>query len=173
MWRSYRDRAAGDFVTARSFSHKNNFSGEKSFATRYRSSVHPMIVRDEVVQEIKIRSNSGTARKHDLRKGDLVRDFENFNFLHVEIRRTREKRGRVQSGVVRVTVAKVASVAVTLSVAAIGNINVAKVWTGVETTIDCVVLLFSLQRKSPRRDFVRILQREKETLHTRIGLALP
>jgi hypothetical protein len=42
--------------------------------------------------------------------GRLVRDFENFNFLHLEIPRTREKHCPVQSGVVRVTVSKSVSV---------------------------------------------------------------
>jgi hypothetical protein len=36
-------------------------------------------------------------------------------------------------------------------------------------TTDCLVLSFGLQRKSPRRDVARILQREKETLQTRVS----
>jgi hypothetical protein len=42
------------------------------------------------------------------------------------------------------------------------------VWT--EITFDCPVILFGVQRKSPRRDVVRIRQREKETLQTRVCL---
>jgi hypothetical protein len=39
-------------------------------------------------------------------------------------------------------------------------------------TKDCLVLPFGVQRKSPRRDVVRIPQREKETLQTRVGLSV-
>jgi hypothetical protein len=35
------------------------------------------------------------------------------------------------------------------------------------------VLLVGLQREFPRREVVRILHREKETLQTRIGLERP
>jgi hypothetical protein len=51
-----------------------------------------------MVQEINFGSNSGGARKQDLGKGGLVRDFENFHFFHLEIPRTREKRVVVEHG---------------------------------------------------------------------------
>jgi hypothetical protein len=79
--------------------------------------------------------------------------------------RTREKRFPYQSGVVRVTVAKL-SVTVSVCVAVIGHTNVEKVWTPSVRTPDCRVLLFGLQRKSPRREVVRILQREKVWIPT-------
>jgi hypothetical protein len=73
------------------------------------------------------------------RKRGLVRDFENFNFLHLEIRRTREKRFPVESGVVGVTAAKL-SPTVGVCAAVIVNTNVTKVWTAVGMTTDCQVL---------------------------------
>jgi hypothetical protein len=60
------------------------------------------------------------------RKGALVRDFENFNFLGSETLRTGEKRVPAQSGVVGVPFAKVESVTVAVCAAAIGNTNVNK-----------------------------------------------
>jgi hypothetical protein len=39
-------------------------------------------------------------------EGGFVRDFENFTFLHVEMRQLREKRVPIQSGVVGGTIAK-------------------------------------------------------------------
>jgi hypothetical protein len=98
-------------------------------------------------------------------KGVLDSDFEHLNFLHLERLRTRENRVISQSGVVRVSVAKVISVTVSVCVAVIVNSNViTKLCTVNGTTKDCAAFLFGLQRKSPRRDVVRILQREKETL---------
>jgi hypothetical protein len=88
----------------------------------------------------------------------------------LEILRTREKRLPDLSGVVGVIVVKVASEAVGACVAVIVNPNVPKDWTFLGITTDYHVILSGLQRKSPRRDVVRILQREKETLHTYIGL---
>jgi hypothetical protein len=106
-------------------------------------------------------------------KGGFVRDFENFNFLHLEMRRTREKRFPVQSGVVGVVLAKAVSVTIGGCAAVIPNTNVTKVWTAFGITIDCVVPFFGLQRKSPRREVVRILQCEKETLQTRVAFSFP
>jgi hypothetical protein len=106
-------------------------------------------------------------------KRGLVCDFENFNFLHLEIRRTREKHSPVQSGVVRVNGAKAESPTVRVCIAVIANTNVMKVGGPFGPTIDCLVLLFGLQRKSPRRVVARILQHEKETLQTRISFHLP
>jgi hypothetical protein len=63
----------------------------------------------EAVHAINLKSNSGTARKHDWRKGGLFRDFEDLDFLHLETERARQKRFPVQSGVVRVTLAKAES----------------------------------------------------------------
>jgi hypothetical protein len=54
------------------------------------------IEKEEAVQAINFTSNSGTARKHDWRKGGLFRDFENFYFLHSGIDRPREKRHQSQ-----------------------------------------------------------------------------
>jgi hypothetical protein len=45
-----------------------------------------LLEREEAAKEINVRSTSGTARKQLWRKGGLVRDFEHFNFLHLEIR---------------------------------------------------------------------------------------
>jgi hypothetical protein len=59
-------------------------------------------------------------------KGGLLCDFENFNFLHLEIQRTHEKPEPVHSGVVGVTVAKAGSVIVGVCAAVIGNTNIAK-----------------------------------------------
>jgi hypothetical protein len=75
-------------------------------------------------------------RSYGSPRGDLVRDFENFNLLHLEILRTREKRRPVQSGVVRVNDAKVLSATVSACVAVIGNTNVTKVWTPIGITND-------------------------------------
>jgi hypothetical protein len=61
--------------------------------------------------------------------GRLVPDFENFNFLHLEILRTREKRLPVQSGVVGVTFAKDGCVTASVCVAVTGNTNVTIEWT--------------------------------------------
>jgi heme exporter protein D len=89
----------------------------------------------------------------------------------LELGRTREKCVPSQSGVVGVTFAKVLSVTVGVCIAVSFNTETArKVWTAAGITTDCLVLHFLLQRKTPRRDVVRILQREKETLQTRIGL---
>jgi hypothetical protein len=76
--------------------------------------------------------------------GRLVRDFENFNFRHLEIPRTREKRFSVQSGVIRVTVATAVSVTARVCVAFIANSTVIKVWTAVGVTIDCQVVFVGL-----------------------------
>jgi hypothetical protein len=100
----------------------------------------------------------------------LVCHFENFNFLHLEIPVTREKRVPGQSGVVGVIHAK-ASATVGVCVAFILNSKTtSKEWAPVGFTTDCLVLLFGHQRKCPRRQVVRILQREKETVQTRVGL---
>jgi hypothetical protein len=108
------------------------------------------------VQEINFKTIQKQYANTIWRKGDLVRDFENFNFLHLKIPRTREKRFPAQSGVVGVSLAKVISETVGVCVAVIGNNNVKKAWTVVGTTNDCPVLLFGLQRKSLCRDVVSI-----------------
>jgi hypothetical protein len=85
--------------------------------------------------------------------------------------RTRENDFPVQFGVVDVRLAKGSG---SVYVAVIGNINVrtsftpssTKKWTSIETTPNSLMLLFSLQWKFPRREVVRILQREKKTLLT-------
>jgi hypothetical protein len=69
---------------------------------------------EEVVQEINLRSIQEQHANRIWRKGDLVRDFEDFNFLHFEMLRTREKRVLVQSDVVGVTLAKVFNMTVTI-----------------------------------------------------------
>jgi hypothetical protein len=92
----------------------------------------------------------------------LVGDFEHFNFLPLEFSPTREKHLPVQSGVVGVTATKVHSVT-KVFVALIRNSDVIKPWTPAGMTNDCIVLPLGFQRKSPRREVVRILQREKET----------
>jgi hypothetical protein len=76
--------------------------------------------------------------------GRLVHDFENVNFLHSEIPRTRENRFPVQSGVVRPTVAKAVNGTARVCVAFIANSNIITVWTAVAVTIDCQVVLFGL-----------------------------
>jgi hypothetical protein len=88
----------------------------------------------------------------------------------VEILRTRENDMRLQSGVVGLMIAK-ENVALGACFAVIGNSNpTTKPWTVSGITTDGVLLLFSHQRKSRRRDVVRILQRDKETLQTVIRL---
>jgi hypothetical protein len=104
---------------------------------------------------------------------DLVSDFEHFNFPRLEIWRTREKRLSVQIAVVDVTLAEVRSATVGVCVALIENTHVINVWTPVLTTTYCLVPLFGFQVKSPRPDVVRILQREKKTLQTRVSFKLP
>jgi hypothetical protein len=88
------------------------------------------------------------------------------DFLHCERPRTRENSVLGQTGVVRVRTA-----AVGVYVAVTGNLNVITVWTALGTTINCLVLLFALQRKFPRRETVRILQSKEKTLQTRISHA--
>jgi hypothetical protein len=129
------------------------------------------IEREEPVEDINFGSDWEQPASTIWRTGGLVRDFEHFNFLHLEPRRTCERNRPIQSGVFGVTAAKGPSLTEGVCVAIIGNTNVPKVWTVEEITIDCHVLLFGLQRKSPRRDVGRILQREKETLQTRVGSA--
>jgi hypothetical protein len=102
-------------------------------------------------------------------KGCLVCDLEDFDVFDLEFPRTRENDKLVQFGVVGVRAAK-GSVTVGVCAAVIGNSHSIKVWTPFGITRDCLVLLFRLQRKSPRRDVVRILQREKKTLLTVIRL---
>jgi hypothetical protein len=96
-------------------------------------------------------------------KGGLVCDLEDFDFLHCEIVRTRENSHAVQVGVVRVRVVK-RTVTVGVCVAVIGNTNVTKAWTPLGATPDCFVLPFGHQRKFPRREIARILQRKKKTV---------
>jgi hypothetical protein len=102
-------------------------------------------------------------------KSCLVCDLEDFDFFNLEIPPTREKDNLIQSGVIRVSDAK-ASATVNICVAVIGNSNVIKVWTSFGITNDCPILHFVLQRKSPRPDIVRILQRENKTPQTVIRL---
>jgi hypothetical protein len=100
--------------------------------------------------------------------GSLVRDCENFKFLHFKTHRTRNKRSPVQSDVVDVTRAKAVFRNVSVCFAIIGNTNVTQAWTAFGTRIDCLVLLLGHQRKSRRREVVRIVQRENETHQTRV-----
>jgi hypothetical protein len=102
-------------------------------------------------------------------KGCLVHDLEDFDFLHSEPLRIREKSCPGQAGVVRVREAKISGT-VGISVAVPGNPDVIKGWTPRGMTPDCKVLLFCLQRKFSRWEVVRILQREKKTLQTQIAL---
>jgi hypothetical protein len=81
----------------------------------------------------------------------------------LEKQRTRENRVPVQFGVVGVTVANV-SPTVGVCVAVIVNTNASQSWASMGRRIDCVVSYDGFQCKSLRRDVVRILQREKETL---------
>jgi hypothetical protein len=118
----------------------------------------------------KLKTEVRKLRRAGFSRNCLVCDFEHFNFLHLEILRTREKRLPVQSGVVGVTAAKIARATVSACIAVIVNTNVIKACAPAGTTTDCQVLLFGLQRKPPRREVARILQPEKETLQTRIGL---
>jgi hypothetical protein len=99
----------------------------------------------------------------------LVRDFENFNFLHLELQRSREKRISIQSGVVGVTAAEESATS-SAYVGAIANTDVTEVGTALARTIDCLLPFLCLQPKSPRGAVVRILQREKETPETHVGL---
>jgi hypothetical protein len=108
-------------------------------------------------------------------KGCLVCNLEDFDFFDLEIVRTRENDILFQSGVVGVTSAKL-SVTVGVCVAIVENTDVTttpEAWTESGNTPDCLVLPFDLQRKSLRRDAVRILQRENKTLLTVIRLKLP
>jgi hypothetical protein len=91
-------------------------------------------------------------------KGGLVCDLEDFDFVHCEIARTRENSFPIQAGVGRVNAAKgTATVGVTANKNAI-----AKDWADRGITNDCSLLRFALQRKFPRREIVRILQRKKK-----------
>jgi hypothetical protein len=103
------------------------------------------------------------------RFGISVAELENSNFIHLKQLRTREKNVVVHSSVVGVSVAKVVNASHDVFIAVIGNKNVTKVWTATGITTDRSVLLFGLQRKSPHRCVVRILQRENETLSSRVG----
>jgi hypothetical protein len=95
----------------------------------------------------------------------LVCDLEDFNFFDFDFLRTRENDVPGQSGVVGVNGAQVTPTA-GACVSVIVNNNVLNVWTEFGITNDCPALLVGSQRKSPRRDVVRILQREKETFQT-------
>jgi hypothetical protein len=82
---------------------------------------------------------------------------------------TRENSFPVQAGVVRVREATGTATA-GVCVAVIGNTNVTKVRTATKITRERSVLLFGVQRKCPRREIVRILQRKNKILETRIYL---
>jgi hypothetical protein len=101
-------------------------------------------------------------------KRHLFCDLEDFDLLHAEMLRACENRVLLQSDVIAVNDPKRSETS-GASIALIGNINVTKVWTQSGITPDCPPLHFGLQPKSPRRDVVRILQREKETPQTGIG----
>jgi hypothetical protein len=98
----------------------------------------------------------------------LSSDLEDLDFFDLEILRTRENDVSVQSGLVDVRDAKVSFIA-GVPVAIIANNHVtSKDWTPFGITLVCVLLLLGPQRKPPRRDAVRILQREKKTFLTAI-----
>jgi hypothetical protein len=101
--------------------------------------------------------------------GPFFRDFENFNFFHLEILGTREKHLPVQSGDARITPAKPSAI-VNACVAVMGSAEAMKVCAHVGITTDWPNLPFGLQRKPPRRDVVQILQRERKTFQTRSPL---
>jgi hypothetical protein len=110
--------------------------------------------------------DSRSAGEQELRgKYCLVCDFEDFNFFDLQILRTCENDSPAKSSVVGVSGAK-GSPTEGVCVAVTANKNVRKVWTASGITIDCPMLLFGLQCKSPGRDVVGILQREKKTLQT-------
>jgi hypothetical protein len=107
------------------------------------------------------------------RESFLSGDFKDFNFFHLEFRRTREKCLPFQSSVVRVSVTGPIikeGVTVGICIAVLANTHVKEVWTGEGITHDRLVLHFGPQPKSSRWDVPRIFQREKETLQTRVGL---
>jgi hypothetical protein len=106
--------------------------------------------------------------------GCLRTNLENINFLHLEMCQTCEKSVTTlisdDAGVVDLPFTRATSESLPICIAVVENGNVTETWTQVRTTTDCIPVGF--HRKSPRRDVVRILQREKETLQTRVDLVL-
>jgi hypothetical protein len=106
-------------------------------------------------------------------KSRLVCDLKDFDFLHCELLCAREQ--VPESGVVRTfavtPVSANVSPTASVCVAVIGNINaITKYWTQFGITNDCQLLPFRRQREFPRRDAVRIPQREEETPQAIVAL---
>jgi hypothetical protein len=76
-----------------------------------------------------------------------VGDFEQFNLLHVESRRTGAKRLPVASGVTGITGAKAVSGTGNVCAAVLIDANARKDWTAAIMTIDCFILFpaFNIQ----------------------------
>jgi hypothetical protein len=89
--------------------------------------------------------------------------FEDFNFLHWEILRTREDSRPVIFGVICVVNSQ-GSLIVLMCIAFVVNNDITKVWTQTGMTTDCILKLSSLESKCPRRNVAGITQREQETL---------
>jgi hypothetical protein len=105
----------------------------------------------------------GRTRKRFLVKFRLGCNLQDFNFFDLESRRTRENDLPVQPGVVGVRVAKLSGAGICVAAIVNPNVNSAtKTWTKFGITTDRPFLRFSFQRKSPCRDVVRILHREKK-----------
>jgi hypothetical protein len=102
--------------------------------------------------------------------GEQDLGLEDFDFLHSEKRGLRENSAPAQASVVRESAVKAAGTA-GIGVAVIANITVIKVWTQRGITKDCLAFPFGLQRELARREMVRILQRKRKTLQTRICLS--
>jgi hypothetical protein len=115
--------------------------------------------------------NSESRKNRIWVKSCLLCNLEDFNFFDLEKYRTRENDLLGQSGVVDVRAAQM-SVTVSVCVAVIINKNAIEIWITIGTILDCLVLVFGLQRKFLRRNVVRILQREKKTFLTVIRFPL-
>jgi hypothetical protein len=97
-----------------------------------------------------------------------VRHCGHFNFL-----RAPEKPIPAESGVVRLTVAKVPCGVLRIVGAAKICINVATSWTFANITVYCSVRFFLDQQRLLLRDVLQILPHENESFVTRIGLPFP
>jgi hypothetical protein len=128
---------------------------------------------EEAVPESISEAIRDTAREHHLVKGGFVRDYENYNVFHLETLRTGGKCLPVPSSVVDVTPPIINTLTVGLHVASIPDFNIRdecdKRGGVTEITVDCCFFCVAIQSKSRRQKAVRILQRERKTLQTRVG----
>jgi hypothetical protein len=106
----------------------------------------------------------------------LFGNLKNFDFLHCESLRAREEVFESAVTLVHAVTTPVSAISVSVTesvlVAVIQHNNViaAKTWSLSEVAVDCLALLVRLQREFPRRNAVRIPQREEETPQAIISL---